>query len=159
DRGGHGTDALAWRSLGRAWAPASCTGPDGFEETRLTTTKKKGDAGSEPLRPRMKSSHERVLDAAPPKRKTKATREAPRASAPDRARPLRKARPEARRGGGEGPVQGARGHVRSSALEGSVQGGQRHDASASWSVAAESARQTATAVAIAALDKKAAGLE
>lgn len=98
----------------------------------------------------MKSSHERVLEGGGrTKPKTKAPRGAPRvgaamrprAPAPsahvnqnDRARGLKKARSP-----GEAP----------SGLE----------RAAGWSIASDSARSRATAIAVAALDKKAVGLE
>ena len=108
------------------------------------TTRKHEAAGERGLRPRIKSSHERVLDAeaAKGKAKRKTARGPARAALGDRARPpshadrgknLRKTRPAH-----EGPPL---------------------DARAGWSVATESARQTATAIAMAALDKKAVALE
>jgi ribosome-associated protein len=90
----------------------------------------------------MKSSHEKVLESGPGKPRTKAPRgvpRVPRAAAPRGAPPragargLRKARP-------------------ANELQMPERGG-------SWSVATDGARETATAVAIAALDKKAVGLE
>jgi ribosome-associated protein len=99
----------------------------------LTTKKHGGTQGpGEAGRPRIKSSHEKVLDATG-RPKTKAARGAPRASAAERGRHLRKARPA------HEPPQ--------------------PDANGAWSAAAESARATATAIAVAALDKKAVGLE
>jgi ribosome-associated protein len=110
------------------------------------TTSKHGGRHGEGLRPRIKSSHERVLDADAAKARAKAKRKTARGPArsavPDRARPpshadrgknLRKARPTH-----EGLPSDTRG---------------------GWSVATESARQTATAIAMAALDKKAVALE
>jgi ribosome-associated protein len=112
----------------------------------LTTSKHGGRDGGA-LRPRIKSSHERVLDADAAKARAKAKRKTARgparsAAVADKARPpshadrgknLRKARPAH-----EGPPPDTRG---------------------GWSVATESARQTATAIAMAALDKKAVALE
>jgi ribosome-associated protein len=107
------------------------------------TTKKRGGTGSGEGRPRIKSSHEKVLEAGGHRPKTKAARGAPRPVAPrpgvarpaagDRGRALRKARPA-------------------------------HDLPApdrdgAWSAATESARETAAAIAVAALDKKAVGVE
>ena len=102
------------------------------------TTKKRGGAGSgEGNRPRIKSSHERVLEGSGVRPKRKATRVVPRAGgasgAPDRGRSLRKTRP--------------------------TQDGGTPDKGGGWSLATERARQTATAIAVAALDKKAVGLE
>jgi ribosome-associated protein len=106
----------------------------------LTTKKRAGTGSGEGSRPRIKSSHEKVLEGSAAKPKRKAKRGAPRASIAsssqavvDRGRNLRKARP---------------GHE-------SVQ----PDRSGAWSMATESARDTATRIAIAALDKKAVGLE
>jgi len=110
----------------------------------LTTRKHGGTGDGGGLRPRIQSSHERVLDAGAAKGKAKRKlARAPARSAPvDRARPdphadrgknLRKARPAH-----EGPPP---------------------DRGGGWSVATESARQTATAIAMAALDKKAVALE
>jgi ribosome-associated protein len=98
------------------------------------TTKKhvgKGPAG-ERTRPRIRTSHEKVEGAKP---RTKTARDAPRAGTvtpgKDRGQGLRKTRPEA-------PPTERTG----------------------WgSVASEAARETARAIAIAALDKKAVGLE
>jgi ribosome-associated protein len=86
-------------------------------------TRKKGSGDSgEIVRPRIKSSHERV----------KAVRGARRAVAsPQRAKPVKKVR------------------VHEAAS----------DEKGIWSVASDSARKTATAVAVAALDKKAMGVE
>jgi len=113
------------------------------------TTKKHGGTGSGEGRPRIKSSHERVLDAGPKKPRTKVARGAPRAAVPhrpagprpplprpagaDRGRSLRKARP-----GQEVP---------------------QPDRDGAWSMATESSRETAAAIAVAALDKKAVGVE
>ena len=93
-------------------------------------------------RPRIKSSHERV----------KAVRRAKRAAAPvARARPKTGAKPMARPAAG--PAGGARG----------VKKARVHDVPSEekgiWSIASEAARLTATAVAVAALDKKAMGVE
>lgn len=99
------------------------------------TTKKAGGSGSgERSRPAIKSSHERVLEGGARKTRTKAARGVPRArvvAARVRA-PTRRARvtPDVPMG-----------------RDGSL------------SVATEAARETATAVAVAALDKKASGLE
>ena len=102
----------------------------------LATKRQGGGGGGRPeaQRPRIKSSHERVLEGGGRKVRKKSTRDVPRAGAiqPQRARGPRKAR----------PAQEAAG-----------------DRDASWSLAADSARETATAVAVAAIDKKAVGLE
>ncbi len=120
------------------------------EEIGLTTKKHGGMGDGGGLRPRIKSSHERVLDADAAKAKAKAkakhkvARGPARSALADRARPpshahadrgrnLRKTRPAH-----EGPPPDPRGGL---------------------SVATESARQTATAIAMAALDKKAVALE
>jgi ribosome-associated protein len=108
----------------------------------LTTRRGGHDGGSsERGRPRIKSSHERVLDGSvKSKGKTKKARGAPRAAlapqhtlAPPRARGPKKTRP-----------------AQDLALA---------ERTGAWSVASESARSTASAIAIAALDKKAVGLE
>jgi ribosome-associated protein len=100
------------------------------------TTKKhvgKGPAG-ERSRPRIKTSHEKVEGAKP---RTKTARDAPRAGAAaigkERGHGLRKTRPEAQAPPAERTAWG--------------------------SVASEAARETARAIAVAALDKKAVGLE
>jgi ribosome-associated protein len=90
---------------------------------------------------RMKSSHERVLEGGGSKSRgggRKQPRTAPRAAmnAVVRAKGPKKARPA-----GHDPLA------------------TQPDRSGAWSVASESARETATAIAIAALDKKAVGLE
>jgi ribosome-associated protein len=111
------------------------------------TTKKHVGTGSGEGRPRIKSSHEKVLDPGGKKPRTKAARGAPRAAAAprptgprpplprpagaDRGRSLRKTRPEV----------------------------PEPDRDGAWSMATESSRDTAAAIAVAALDKKAVGLE
>jgi ribosome-associated protein len=97
-------------------------------------------------RPRIKTSHEKLpdpasRDAAAAKRRTKTARESPRAAASsgeERGQGLRKARP-------------SREPRETIASPG--------DRTAWGSVASESARETARAIAVAALDKKAVGLE
>ena len=106
--------------------------------TKRRGTGERGEVG----RPRIKSSHEKVLEGSGEKPKKRPTRarvpaRAPIASSgagPDRPRSLRKTRPA---------------HESSS----------QPDRSGAWSLATERARETATAIAIAALDKKAVGLE
>jgi ribosome-associated protein len=114
------------------------------------TTKKHGGSGGarphanqpgDPSRPRIKTSHER-LEPAGGIRSRKARRDAPRAAgqsrtpvAKERGQGLRKTRP-AREAAAAPPERAAWG-----------------------SVASEAARETARAIAIAALDKKAVGLE
>ncbi len=111
------------------------------------TTKKHGTGGSGESRPRIKSSHEKVLEAGGKSPKKKAARGAPRAAgtarptgprpplprpaSADRGRNLRKARPET----------------------------PQPDRDGAWSMATQSSRDTAAAIAVAALDKKAVGLE
>lgn len=108
------------------------------------TTKKDGKPRPGGLRPRIQSSHEKVLEPGVAKAKRKTARgparparsapgERPRAPSADRSRTLRKIRPLP-----ESPAV---------------------DRGGGWSVASESARQTATAIAMAALDKKAVALE
>jgi ribosome-associated protein len=84
----------------------------------------------------MKSSHEKLLDAGRKKPRSKTSRRAVRAQADDAA--LARAHPSKKVGP---PTQTQR------------------DAAGAWSVASESARATATAIAVAALDKKAVGIE
>jgi ribosome-associated protein len=107
------------------------------------TTKKRGAGSGEGSRPRIKSSHEKVLEGRDAKPKRKASRAAPRVAprvaaahpaGADRARNLRKTRP-------------------------SQDASAQPDRSGAWSLATERARDTATAIAVAALDKKAVGLE
>ena len=97
-----------------------------------------GSAGGR-SRPPMKTSHERVLESSVRKSKGKTPRRTPRRLPEDSALALaarprlpKKARP---------PAQPQR------------------DSGGPWSVASESARERATAIAVAALDKKAVGLE
>lgn len=115
------------------------------------TTSKHGGKDDKSARPRIKSSHEKVLEGAPAKPKRKTARGAARAgvgaaplqgtkvprprvaSQTDRAKNLRKIRP---------------------AVDAAPQ-----ERGGPWSVATESARETATAIAMAALDKKAVALE
>jgi ribosome-associated protein len=110
----------------------------------LTPKKTGRDKGTgEGARPRIKSSHEKLLEVGSRKPRTKALRGVRRAGTPraatprvataDRGRGLRKARPA------HDPPQ--------------------PDRDGAWSVATESARTTATAIALAALDKKAVGVE
>ena len=105
----------------------------------MTTKKRAGTGSGEGGRPRIKSSHERVLEGSAAKPKKKASRGASRAGASssqavvDRGRNLRKTRP---------------GHEST-----------QPDRSGAWSMASDSARDTATRIAVAALDKKAVGLE
>jgi len=121
----------------------------------LTTKKQGGGPGPhDGARPRIKSSHERVLDAGDrktqpkPKPKTKVTRGASRAAAPRSTLP----RPSTPR-----PVPSERGrNLRKARPTGDPQ---ETDRDGAWSVATESARDTATAIAVAALDKKAVGVE
>jgi ribosome-associated protein len=100
------------------------------------TTKKRAGSG-EGTRPRIKSSHERLPEGTAGKSKKRAARVAARTasatSVVDRGRNLRKARP---------------------AVE-SIE----PDRNGAWSLANERARDTATRIAVAALDKKAVGLE
>jgi ribosome-associated protein len=98
----------------------------------LTTKKHAGSTQDDAARPRIKSSHEKGLDTRA-RAKTKSTREAPRAGLSERARGLRRSR-----AAHDAPVPTADGV---------------------WSVASDAARETATLIAIAALDKKAVGVE
>jgi ribosome-associated protein len=109
------------------------------------------NAGDKAARPRIKSSHERV----------KAVRGAKRAAAPaPRARPKTGAKTGGRTGPNTAskPIPTAFG----SASRG-VKKARLHDAPSEekgiWSIASDAARLTATAVAVAALDKKAMGVE
>ena len=117
-------------------------GSDGL--TMATRKKRDGDGvagvGETSARPRIKSSHERV----------KAVRGAKRAAAPaPRARPRTAAKTV--------PGTVAKSFAKS------VKKARIHDTPSEekgiWSIASESARMTATAVAVAALDKKAMGVE
>jgi ribosome-associated protein len=109
------------------------------------------NAGDKAARPRIKSSHERV----------KAVRGAKRAAAPAaRARP----KTGGKTGGRTGPNTAAKPIPTAfgSASRG-VKKARLHDAPSEekgiWSIASDAARLTATAVAVAALDKKAMGVE
>jgi ribosome-associated protein len=111
------------------------------------TIKKHGQGGP----PRIKSSHERVLEGGTGKKKTRAPRgAAPRTGVSPRAR---SAAPSAH----AEPRDRARGLKKTRAPGGEMPASP--DRSEGWSVASESARQRATAIAVAALDKKAVGLE
>jgi ribosome-associated protein len=94
----------------------------------------------------MKTSHERVLERPGPRPKTKRTRGAPRSAASAAAAASAAGGPRLRktRGGASVPPPAS---------------GEQPDRSGSWSVASDRARETAVSIAIAALDKKAAGLE
>ena len=107
---------------------------------------KRGEGGGEHGRPKIKSSHERVLEAGRGERKakTKSARGAPRSALGGGPR-LRKTR------GGSATA--------SQAAAGAASTPEQPDRSGAWSVASERARETAVAIAIAALDKKAVGLE
>ena len=117
------------------------------------TTKKhveKRGTSADRERPRIKTSHERIAEGSGATRpRTKAARGASRAIAPASSkRHVRQARPAVAKGvfgpGKIRPTQDARSPA-------------EHVA---WgSVAAEGARETATAIAVAALDKKAVGVE
>jgi ribosome-associated protein len=113
----------------------------------LTTRKHgtTGDAGGG-SRPRIQSSHERVLDAGAAKAKSKARRKLVRG--PARAALGERARPDAHADRGKSLRKARPAHE-----------GPPPDRGGGWSVATESARQTATAIAMAALDKKAVALE
>lgn len=106
----------------------------------MTPKKHGGTRGSgEGARPRIKSSHEKVLEPGPRRPKAKPAHKTPRPATPrigvgDHRRTVRKARPA-----GELPPQ--------------------PDRDGAWSAATDSARETATAIAVAALDKKAVGVE
>jgi ribosome-associated protein len=101
----------------------------------LTTKKRGGGSPPEGPRPRIKSSHEKV---AAPRRRAAASSADP-GKLRDRARGPKRTRPSE-----------PRGSARSAPVP---------DANGAWSAASSSARETATAVAIAALDKKAVGLQ
>ncbi len=97
--------------------------------------KQNGTGSGGTTRPPIKSSHEKVLDGSAAKSRAKKARRPARVApqvAPPRARVPKKARLPA-------PTD--------------------RDATGQWSVASESARERATAVAVAALDKKAVGVE
>lgn len=115
------------------------------------TTKRHGtDGGSgDGPRPRMKSSHEKVFEAGPrTKPGRKAARVGPRPAAPHRPRPPAPTGPSESRERARG-LRKARGPFDVASA----------DRTGVWSVASESARATATAIAVAAIDKKAVGLE
>jgi ribosome-associated protein len=111
------------------------------------TTKKSGDEN----RPRMKSSHEKVKAARGASRASGSSTRARSPSggerarsaasgASERGRSLRKARPSTGAPAGERERE-------------------RGDGGDGWSVASDAARETATSIAVAAIDKKAVGLE
>jgi ribosome-associated protein len=100
--------------------------------------KKQNGAGSGGgrSRPPIKSSHEKVLEGSGAQSRAKKARRAPRIPAPQIALPRPRAPKKARL---PSPAEG--------------------DAGGQWSVASESARDRATTIAVAALDKKAVGVE
>ena len=109
------------------------------------TTRKQGGEGP---RPRIKSSHEKVLEPGHTKPRTKsprprgASRAAGAASTVrERPRGVKKTRPAAEPSSHDADFAAA------------------EDRAGGWSIASESARETATAIAVAAIDKKAVGLE
>lgn len=116
-------------------------------------TRKKGpgdegaSGGETNARPRIKSSHERVKAVRGPKRAAAPVGHAPPRTRPKTATKTVKAVPKT------APFAGAR----------SVKKARLHDVPSEekgiWSIASEAARLTATAVAVAALDKKAMGVE
>jgi ribosome-associated protein len=97
-----------------------------------TTTPTRADRA----RPAIKSSHERLLEGGPRKARTKTPR--PRLPLPAKTRLPAKLRLPAK----------ARPAARAP-----------REATAAWSVASDTARERATAIAVAALDKKAVGVE
>ena len=118
------------------------------------TTKRHGtDGGSgDGPRPRMKSSHEKVLEGgrSHPERRPgrKSARGSGRPAVPHRPRPPIPTAPSESRERARG-LRKARGPLDVASA----------DRTGVWSVASETARATATAIAVAALDKKAVGLE
>lgn len=117
------------------------------------TTKKHGGTGSAEGRPRIKSSHEKVLDAGAKKKpRPKPARGAPRAAAPRAAPP----RPTGPRPPLPRPAGADRGRSLRKARPQEVP---QPDHDGAWSMATESSRETAAAIAVAALDKKAVGVE
>ncbi len=93
-------------------------------------------AGGGRSRPPIKSSHEKVLESSGAQARAKKARRAARVPTPEIAIPRARAPKKARL---PAPADG--------------------DAGGQWSVASEIARERATAIAIAALDKKAVGVE
>jgi len=120
----------------------------------LTTKRHGTDGGSgDGPRPRMKSSHEKVLEGGrshPERRpgRKSAARGGGRPVVPHRPRPPIPAAPSESRERARG-LRKARGPLDVASA----------DRTGVWSVASETARATATAIAVAALDKKAVGLE
>jgi ribosome-associated protein len=107
------------------------------------TTKKRGTGPTdEGPRPKIKSSHERVKPA--------------RSGSP--GRPARPSRSRSRSAGPIEVVERARGPKKARPAE-SPKADVKPDANGAWSAASSSARETAVAIAIAALDKKAVGLQ
>jgi ribosome-associated protein len=102
----------------------------------LATKKHAGGGPGKRTRPPLKSSHERVLERGPGKQRTKTPRRATRAQTDG------------------GAVARARLPKRPRTFVPSPR-----ETTNAWSVASESARERATTIAVAALDKKAVGLE
>jgi len=119
----------------------------------LTTKRHGTDGGSgDGPRPRMKSSHEKVLEGGRsyPERRPgrKSARSGGRPAVPHRPRPPIPTAPSESRERARG-LRKARGPLDVASA----------DRTGVWSVASEAARATATAIAVAAIDKKAVGLE
>ncbi len=110
--------------------------------------KKHGGTGSgERSRPSIKSSHERVLDGGARKARTKPPRRPTRV--PVQAAPAR----------GTVRLDGLAPRVRALKKARPVAPSLEDETTGAWSVASESARARATAIAVAAFDRKAAGVE
>lgn len=117
--------------------------------------RKHGDSDSGE-RPPLRTSHERVLDGSARRSKTKALRRTARAHTDDRVSPLSgRGKPVATAPRVGSPV--TRGRAEKKARATATQS--QENATGTWSVASESARERATAIAVAALDKKAVGIE
>ncbi len=124
----------------------------GGEEKRLTTKRHGGEGSGDQTRsprPRIKSSHEKVGGGA---ETTKRPRRAPRAAAHGRP-PAGASHHPSRE-----PREPREPHERPLGLK-KARGEAAPEGRDGWSVASESARTRATAIAMAALDKKAVGLE
>jgi ribosome-associated protein len=128
-------------------------GSPSFKERGLATKKQGGEGQRE--RPRMKSSHEKLVPA-----------EGGRRTRPGRARTVRRA-PEGggRNATGRTPEGGGRNATVRNPARGQgpkkarPQQEPESEPTAAWSVAGDAARETATMVAVAAIEKKAVGLE
>jgi ribosome-associated protein len=112
--------------------------------------KQRGEVPGARSRPPMKTSHERVFEGATRKSRTKTPRRATRAQTHGALRGERLAAALRTDGSSLKARSPTKARVRAEA---------ERDVTGAWSVASDAARERATAIAVAALDKKAVGVE